>query len=229
MSQAIPLSWSRLGTYRTCPRQFESKYLSKTYPEDKDNPAFIKGSAIHKQLENYILWKKDPTLEEPQIGKEAKNAIPIIDNLFDTLDADNIYAERQLAVDLDWKQCDWFDSPDVIKYRAIIDMLAVGGDHVSIIDFKTGKVRPYDEDFGQLHLTATIIFHLMPSVSRITCAYLFVEHKQTIKVDFHRDDLDKLRAKFDVDYITVNQDTEFEPSKNRYCHWCAIKKECRFG
>ena len=108
-------------------------------------------------------------------------------------------------------------------------MLAVGGDHVSIIDFKTGKVRPYDEDFGQLHLTATIIFHLMPSVSRITCAYLFVEHKQTIKVDFHRDDLDKLRAKFDVDYITVNQDTEFEPSKNRYCHWCAIKKECRFG
>ena len=228
MSDAIALSWSRLSTYRQCPKQFEAKYISKSYPDESSNPAFTKGNKIHSQVEEYINAKKQDA-ELPTLGKIASNAIPIVNRMFDSNPAESISAELQVAVDHDWNQVGWFDSADVIKYRSIMDMLVIGNEKATILDWKTGKHRPYADEIGQLHLSSSIIFEMYPSIQEITNAYLFLEHKKTDKHVFTREDHPKTRAKFDVEYIEINEDEEFAPKKNSYCHFCLIKSECPYG
>lgn len=225
----IPLSWSRISVYRQCPSQFEAKYLTKTYPDEGDNPAFIKGTEVHKQLENYINWKKTAK-KEPSLGKIAINVKPIIDSYFNRIPKDAISAEKQLALNHEWKECGWFDSTKIVKWRGILDMLVISAkDKLVLIDFKTGKVRPYVDDRGQLHLSAAMLFELYPDIQRITSAYLFAEHKETNQVVFKRDDHAKNKAAFDVEWLQINEDKEFEPKKNQYCYFCGIKEDCIYG
>lgn len=221
-----PLSWSRISVYRQCPKQYQAKFLTKTYPDDSNNPAFVKGSEIHKQLELYIIRKKEGS-GEPALCKEAQNVKPIIDHFFTYVEPDNIFAERQIAVNQDWQQVDWFGAN--IKYRCIIDMLVVLANKLVVLDFKSGKVRDYDDPLGQLHLTATILFELFPDIDEIECAYLFVEHKQTIKETFTRAQHNATKAKFSVEYLEINADTEYLPVKNKYCYFCGIKQGCQYG
>ncbi len=209
--------------------QFEAKYISKTYPDEGDNPAFTKGTKVHKQLEDYINFKKG-LIDEPKIGKIASSITSIIDMYIERFGVNSVFAEQQVALDHEWKKTEWFGQPDVVKFRGIIDMIVFKTtESLSVIDFKTGKFRPYDEDYGQLHLTATFLFELYPGINEIQAIYLFAEHKKKIIVTFDRTTHVATKAKFDVEYIEINEDTEFEPSKNQYCFFCGIKDDCKYG
>jgi len=226
--EKIALSWSRISNYRQCPRQFEAKYISKIWPDESNNPAFEKGNRIHKQLEEYILFKKGKGAE-PVVGREAKTAIPLINDYFEKYEADNIDAEMQLALDFDWNETSWYGPTDIVKFRGIIDMVILEGDTAIVIDWKSGKVRPYEDEKGQLHLTASYIFELYPHVETIEIAYIFVEHKKRIKVDFKRSEHKANKASFDLEYAQINEDEEFAAKKNTYCFFCSIKEDCEYG
>lgn len=227
MKTPIALSWSRLSSYLECPMKFKAQYIDKTYPDDSDNPHFVRGSRIHKQLEDYINYKKiefETFGSAPGMSEEAKNATPIIDKVFQNFDT--VVAERQLATDMDWNKCDWFAKPTTVKYRCIIDSLAVRDDEALSIDFKTGKVREYDADHGQLHLSSAMIMSVMPKLEKVTNSYLFVDHKQTISITITRDEVQKELDYFNEKYEEVNADEEFKPKKHKYCGFCLIKKSC---
>ena len=225
----IPLSWSRISGYRQCPRQFYAKNISKEYPDESDNPAFKKGNEVHKQLEDYINWRKGNG-KEPSLGEIAGNVKPIIDRYFNTVDKSCINAEKQIAIGHDYKQCDWFDNLDTVKWRAILDMLIFPKpNECHINDFKTGKVRAYSEDLGQLHLSSMLIFELFPEVDTIKNAYLFAEHKQTDSHIFLRKDHPRIKASFDKEWLIINEDKNFDPIKNSYCYFCGIKDDCIYG
>jgi len=225
----IALSWSRINVYRGCPAQFKSMYIDKDYPDEGENPAFVKGNRIHKQLEEYVLWKRGEG-KEPKLCNEAANAVGIIDNYVEKAGAESVNPEKQIAVTHDWELCDWFERPDKLRFRAIMDMIVfISLEEIHIIDWKSGKFRPYASGIGQLHLSANILFALYPKVQKIVNAYLFVEHKKTEKVTFLREDHAKIRAKFDLEYTVINEDKEFEPKKNSYCFFCAIKEGCKYG
>ena len=225
----IALSWSRISQYRQCPSQFKSKYIDKDYPDEGENPNFVKGNKVHKQLENYIIAKKKGTTI-PAVGNIAAKVIPLINSYFREHNTEAIFAEQQVALDHDWKSTSWFGKPVDVKFRGIADMLIFPGDGTCIvIDFKTGQYRPYDEDFGQLHLAATFIFEQYPDIHTVKAVYLFAEHRKKIVETFIRDGHAAIKAKFDVEYIQINEDTEFEPTKNQYCFFCLIKENCKYG
>lgn len=229
MSEIIPtiaLSFSRLSDFETCPLKFKAKYITKDYPDESNNPAFEKGNAIHKQLEDYINYKKSTEAARPAMGSVAQNLVPMIDNLHKVCNG-NIFGEKQIAVNQNWEKCDWFAPPSVVKYRAIIDMLAFVNDRTLLVnDFKSGKVRPYEEgETTQLKLTAAIMFSLYPKIEEIITSYLFVEHKSTVKVTFKREQLEVLKAPFDRAYAAVQVEKEFAFKKNRYCNWC-LYQDC---
>ena len=225
----IALSWSRLSNYRQCPMQFEAKYITKHYPEETENPAFIKGAKVHKQLEDYINFKKTDK-NEPVMGNISRVVKPLIDKYTNIYGRDAIFAEQQIALDHDWKSTSWFGKPVDVKYRGIIDMVIFENPKVAtVIDFKTGKVRPYDDDYGQLHMTSAFMFELYPELERVNCTYLFAEHKKSITEVFVKEDHKATKAHFDVEYIEVNEDTEFKPKKNEYCFFCGIKEDCIYG
>ena len=214
------LSFSRLDVYLQCPKQFEAKFISKTYPDESTNPALVKGQEIHKQLENYTLFKLGKLNDEPKLTSAAKNATKIIDKI--TTSYQVVQPELELAINDKWERCGWFDSD--VYYRAKIDLIAHNnGDELTVIDHKTGKVRHYEEGpYAQLNLTSAMLFSVMPEVNKINCAYLFVEHKVTSKVEFTRDKYKVLKAPFDLVHKMVNSDTKFEPTPNKYCRFCKV-------
>ena len=218
----IALSYSRLSTYEQCPRKFQSQYLTKTYPDESDNPHFVRGSKIHKQLEEYTIAMALNGENLPELSPEAENAKGIIHSVFDNYD--EIYAEQQIAIDDSWNKISWFDRG--AYYRAILDLVAIAGNKGLIIDWKTGKVRDYDDsDTGQLHLSAAILMAIKPQLDVVDVAYSFVEHKHTIKRRFERAQLEELQNPFKKSFITVNCDNEFEPKKNKYCYFCNINPD----
>ena len=227
MKVPIALSYSRLSTYQDCPYKFKSQYIDKDYPDESDNPHFARGSRIHKQLEDYTIWslnKTETVGSEPAMSAEAGNGRNIINNVVDNYDS--VVPERQLAANMDWVKCDWYAKPTEVKYRAIVDLMAIRGDEGLMIDWKTGKVREYAGFGGQLHLSGSMIMSMLPSLETLKLTYMYVDHKQSSSIELKRSDLQENVEHFNEQYEIVNNDEEFKPTKHKYCNFCLIKDRC---
>jgi CRISPR/Cas system-associated exonuclease Cas4 (RecB family) len=223
----IALSHSRLSTYQQCPRKFKLQFLDKSFPKEDESPHLVRGSNVHKALENYIIKKASGQESIPASSlQEVERTKPLINNLFETFDV--VYPEIQLAVDSDYVKCDWFGSN--AYYRAIVDVLAMGEGRALAGDFKTGKIRDYDGWGGQLHLTSAMMMGAFPNIEEVHAVYIYVDHKQNYRETFTKSDLPKLREHFDEQYEIVNADKEFAPKSNEFCKWCpATKAQCHFS
>lgn len=217
----IALSFSRLSNYEQCPRQFAAKYITKTYPDDSDNPNFVHGNNIHKQLEEAVVQLRDTKKIHSKHIKCVQDCHTLINNLIKSYPY--VFTEQQLAVNKDWSEIDWFSR--AAYYRAILDLILIDADfkNAFVIDWKSGKVRDYDDSpTGQLVLAACVLFSLKPELEAIDIAYMFVEHKQTIRRQYFRKDLAKMKAPFDEKFGQVNSDKVFKPKTNQYCYFCDI-------
>lgn len=223
----IALSHSRLSTYKQCPNKFKLQFLDKAFPDDSDNPHFARGNRIHDQLDRYITWlNANQETNKPGLANEAMNAVPIIEGLFSVFD--EVMGEQQVAVNRQWQKTGWFAHD--VYFRAIFDVVALADRHAVIVDWKTGKVREYDEYGGQLHLNAAMLMSIYPEIQEVTVAYLFVDHKETIKVNFDRSELKELQKYFDHNHTLVNTEKQWEPRLNQYCKWCpATRDQCKFS
>lgn len=223
----IALSHSRLSDYIQCPRKFYVKYIAKEWPQETDSPHLIRGSNVHKALENYIIKKTTggdlPTAHS--LG-EVERTKPFIDQIITQYQ--HVYPEIQLAVDKDFSKVEWFAKN--AYYRAILDMLALNPTQGFVGDFKTGKINEYSGYGGQLHLAALMIMSVFPSLEKLAVAYIYVDHKQIFRLDFNREDMPKLREYFDEKYEEVNSDASFQPKINEFCKWCeCTKKHCQYS
>lgn len=223
--QPQPLSYSKYSTYRQCPRKYQLQYITKTYKDDSDNPAFVNGKRIHKALENCLiaLNSRKPL---PEVCSISRNGLAILNRLHSSFPV--VIPEKQIAVDRYWKESSWFDNKTAY-YRAVFDVTAYNDKLCTIIDWKTGKVTEYDDDGGQMHLAATIMFKLSPNIETIKTAFMFLEHKHTMSITFHRSQLTELVDYFEKLHTNVNADNTFDPKKNRYCFFCrATSEQCPY-
>lgn len=223
----IALSHSRLSDFNQCPLKFRLKYLDKAFPQEDEskNPHLLRGKNVHKQLENYIVKKRSgqgaipvSTLPEVEAGKL------MVDKFFTIFN--DVLPEAQLAVDIQWKQVDWF-SPNAY-YRAIIDLIGISDVEALAGDWKTGKVNDYSGYGGQLHLTATMLMNVFPQYETVTTAYLYVDHKKSFATKFYRKEVESLTVHFDSESSRVNSEKDWPPTPNDFCGWCpATKAQCK--
>lgn len=220
----IALSYSRLSDYLQCPHVFFRKYVEKSFPKDDDNPHFVKGKKKHGQLENYINCKNDKTMIQHKYDGDVKNALTIVDKLIDS--GFKLKAEVQLAVDINFKACDWFSKQ--AAWRAIIDVYGVNNSVAINGDWKTGKFRDYDgKETGQLHLSSALMMCVEEDIEVVNSAYFYIEHKQSVQRQFKRDM--NLLEPFVKLFEKINTDKEFCAKRNEYCNWCLIKGDCPLG
>lgn len=218
----IALSYSRLSTYEQCPHKFSRQYITKDYPDDKDNPYFIKGQKKHKQLQNYIDCKNDATQIQQRYDGDVTSALTIVDGLVKA--GFNLKAECQLSVDKNWEPVSWFSKQSM--YRAIVDVLGTNGEIAINGDWKTGKYRDYDgSQTGQLHLSSLIVMCHMPTIQQVKSVYWFIESKQAVPRQFSAEMKENMKVPFMMAIETVNTDKEFKACKNAFCNWCLIKTQ----
>jgi CRISPR/Cas system-associated exonuclease Cas4 (RecB family) len=226
---SIALSYSRLSTFELCPRKFRAQYIDKDYPDDSDNFFFKKGQRKHKQLEHYVLSKGNPLSGGTmRFDDDVEAMFPMIDNICSAMP--DFQAEQQLAVDHDFNPCDWFGKN--VMYRAIVDFRAIAeaASSMTVIDWKSGKVREYDaKPTGQLHLTSAIMFSHHEAINHILAAYAFIEHRQMIKQPFYRNQHKGLMDTFFQAHEKVNAEKDWNPTQNEYCKYCLLtNKQCKF-
>lgn len=223
----IALSHSRLSDYNQCPRKFYVKYIAKAYPEQTDSPHLIRGSNVHKALENYIIAKKvGKEGIPPSSMQEVELTKPFIDAIMAEFEV--VHPEIQLAVDKNFKKVEWFAKD--AYWRSIIDFLALNPTVGFIGDFKTGKMSDYSGWGGQLHLSAAMILSVFPTLEKVNAAYIYVDHKQMTKIEVTRDEVPKLLEHYEAEMVKVNSDGSFMPKTNDYCKWCECTlMQCQFS
>lgn len=235
----IALSWSRWSDFAQCHLKFYLKYLEKSpnfqmKDDDKNkSPHLVRGQNLHKQLENYTIWKLDmvagrTTMVPPPMLPETAALIPAIDRIIETSEV--VIPESQVAVDNQWQQVAWFDKQ--AYYRAILDLTALRKDHGIIWDYKSGKFQDYvsdETDPGQLHLSAAMILK-MKDFDYVDVSYLFIDSKKPSGIRVTRDQGPKIIQIFDERHARVNAEREWKPKRNDNCNFCeATAKQCPYS
>jgi CRISPR/Cas system-associated exonuclease Cas4 (RecB family) len=226
----MALSYSRIADARLCLLKFKGKYIEK-WPnmimrDDQKSPALVRGGNIHKALDEYVKTKLRG--EVPQsLMPEVNRLAPLIDQIMVNY---NVNTEKQIAIDENFKEVSWFDKK--AYFRVIMDLVGFGRD-LLLIDHKTGKFADYEgsmDCLGQLHMSALVGMSLWPEYEECKCLYIFVDHKKVIPVKFDRSNLEPMKKKLVEEHALINAETEFAPTKNRYCHFCeAVRSQCNYA
>lgn len=234
----IALSWSRLSTYNQCPLKFHLSYITKSFKEEEKSIHLIKGEQLHQQLEHYVLAKNGQMPMPLGFSEEVRGTLPYVDKLFTNFKG--VYPEAQIAAGLDWKPTEWFGKDTA--WRSIWDVVGLSPNTCFIGDYKSGKIYPYGDGFGQLHLSAAMGLKRFDTVPEINCAYIYIEHKHITKIKVVRESgeydaqgkpiphLQQVIDHFDEQFGKVQMEKNWDPTPNEFCKWCpATKGQCKFS
>lgn len=222
----IALSWSRLSTYLQCPLKFHLSYISKSFKQEEKSIHLIKGEQLHKQMEDYILAKNGAAAMPLGFSPEVRETLPYVDKLYTLYDA--IHPEAQVACDINWRPTEWFGKD--VAWRAIWDASCLKATTCFLPDWKSGKVYPLGDDYGQLHLSAVIALERWAEVPEVNAAYVYIEHKKVVPIKVTRAQLPEVRGYFEGEFQKVQLETKWDPTPNDNCKWCpATKGQCKFS
>lgn len=161
-------SFSRLYTYRQCPRRFKYQALDKI--PQPTVPAMERGSMMHKTLEDYIKTPKKrlpPAMKliAPTMAKIKKDQAP--------------RAELELAFTRDWKPVSWFDTKlNEGGVRIKIDLLyQPTPDTLCVLDYKSGRIKP-EEHGEQLRLyKLAMLLTEAKNIQAVTTGVWYIDHE----------------------------------------------------
>ena len=211
-------SYSALNGFLTCPRQYYEMNVAKNYPYIQGSEAKW-GDKVHKLIEDHIGHRIDLETDEDMSHTMTDRVLGVLDELSD-MDCD-IVAEGKVSLNRNLKPCGYFDEDTWV--RGILDLLAFHPDEVTatIIDWKTGKVRPSDK---QLKLFAILVFYLYPQIQTVHTRFEWLAYNDSTAKTYHRRDLNKLWSVFIPDLKRLKEAflTDSWPAKKsglcqKYC------------
>lgn len=212
----FPVSYSRLNTFKTCPRQFEFMYILKSV-KDEGSDATRYGERVHKSLEMYGKTGDAAHLTAETIGYRG---------YVDTIRAKYPQAvyEMQGALNFDLEPCGWFDSD--VWIRGILDVSIIDGTEAVTLDWKTGKVRPDQEQF---RVFATLVFKAFPQVQKITSTFVWLKFTEVTTMVCERSQAEDIWKAVEkrINLVQEAVDTGvFKAKPSPLCGWCAAQEVC---
>lgn len=226
----MPQSPTSVGTFNTCPRQYQAKYITKEVVF-KPTAATERGTRWHKNLEERI---KDKVVLPEDVAH--------FETVMQKLESFNgeVLTETTLAVDANFDPCEW-------KQRYIggnIDFAVINHEErkAVIFDYKTGKVKDNDDFQFQLLVYATLVLKAYPHIQSVRVAFLFLDHckisprgdDKKLGVLYTRDELPIMQGQIfhNIDRIRLaSERNEFIPTPSGLCKkspknggkpWCEV-------
>lgn len=188
-------SYSAIKLWLTCPRQFEAKYITKTWPPFHETPATRRGKEAHRDLENYIRGQRDDVPKQwwtpPGLLEKLKRA--------------DARAEVRYTATI--------GGHEMIGY---IDVEMSLPHRVLCIDWKVGKFYPDElqaDVYGVLHRDK--VGHPEKPFS-FSWVYLDQQLTHTVEVDKHAQG--RVVSLLDA----VEADTAYDPKPCFACKWCPV-------
>jgi hypothetical protein len=171
-------TFSQLEKYQTCPKQFYHLRVIRD-TEDPPTDATRWGEEVHTAFENRINEGTPLPVGMEQWEGFARKLISL---------QGTKYAEVELAVDNNFKPCDWNNAWS----RGIVDLLIIHGSSAVVLDYKTGKRKPSH----QLSLYAGYVFAHYPEVNKVTTIFAWLKDKKLDQETFTRDSVAEIWQAF---------------------------------
>lgn len=180
--KALALSFTKIETFETCPRQYAEKFIWKTVPY-KETPTTRWGNQVHKAMEDYVLNGKPITDKSIKPFASVGDAlIAKENNLHDRgILVRPLFGEQEWACDLTMRQHSWFDNNGVFL-RGKADCGMGTQNTLFLYDYKTGKgSNPKPEQLELMGLMAMAQSNLVPpTVKKIDGTLLYLEARKTV-------------------------------------------------
>lgn len=216
-------SFSALKLYNQCALKYRIERIMKmTPPADAVNAtAANRGSLLHEVLEGYILGTVDQLPIELLRFKSELDRLKL---------SSATTPELKVAVDADRNPVD-FDSPDAL-FRGVIDVITLepGRRRAHIRDWKSGKIRVYDD---QLRFYAMLALCAYPDIDRVDTDIGFIDagklSKGPVVVRAELEPLWQYQLRL-LDIIA--RDRVYAPNPSSLCAFCPWQKKkggpCKF-
>ncbi len=200
-------SASRVFAYETCPAIPRYRYIDKL-PEVAGDP-LIRGSRIHAEGEAYL--KAKPAIKIPKSYDYVKDELR-------ALRRKKAISEEQWGFDRDWNITSWWGA----TIRMVLDAHVVRGFRATVVDFKTGKPRPKDED--QVGLYASGAFAMFPKIRTVTGQVWYLDLGSIIELRFNKKEAMAEREQWEARAQKMLDDDVLAPTPNYTCKWCVFGK-----
>jgi hypothetical protein len=208
-------AWSHtsLTAFETCPKQYYHTKVAKDVAQDFGEAAAW-GNKVHKLLEERL------TLSTP-LPDYLQHCEPIVK---DILSRDGqLLVEEKVALDKDLRPVTFFAKD--AWCRGVLDVGKVNERNAVILDWKTGKRKP---DNDQLKLFAAFTFAKFPWVEKIATAFVWLkDNKLDKKVFTRKQDLAGIWSEVmpRVNRLDAAYQKDSWPAKpNGLCKaWCPVK------
>ena len=232
----IPYSHSKLSTYYQCPMKFKLNYIDKIKVPFNSNVALLKGSHIHKILENNFNY--DTPFELNNIyGLEDYNKTIDIVKKFQVSELGLKIAklinigvkEQNFAFDENFLQSKYYDKNTF--FRGSADLYYIKNDICYIFDYKSGKDKSTDADFGvdQAMVYALNIFSKHPNVQIVKAFFVFIEYEVEKKIEFFRENIEYYKKTLLDGVSKCEEDIFFKKNTGPLCDYCQFKEHGHCG
>lgn len=219
--QITAWSFSRYSDYKLCPLKARLKYIDKI--KEPPNKAMARGAEIHDKIAEYInnQRRRLPTGLHVRAQERIKALRKRNRN-------DPVRVEEMWGFDAKWQSCAW-DDWENCQLRVKIDAATIDSDDdkpcASVIDWKTGKFRPnqQDEYEEQLSLYALAMIQKWPKLQRIHVGLVYVDTGDEHWLEYTANQARSLRKEWDKKARAMLRAKSFPPRPNWSCQWCYFR------
>ena len=213
----ITYSYSSLKTYEQCPQKFKFGRIDKL-PEPSGEAA-ERGKTLHSAIEANVKGETDILPIEIEHVRPSINELKVM----------GAEAEKEFAIDLDWKPVSFFDKK--ARFRGIIDIYAKNGEKAIVLDWKSGKVRDYSD---QVRVYAAVSFALDDELQLVKPVIAFIDQKKEQEYpSIPREVYPSIRADVERRMSAIDNDSVYAPNPGFLCKWCHYRKSnggpCRWA
>ena len=250
MADFIKTSYSALDTFRQCPLKYKFAVIDKIKAPKIKEAVF--GDKLHKALQffhskspvsptldellNYLkeTWQSDVFLNEQEDMIYFSEAIKILKNYYENYLK---IKDKFTVLDTETRFEVLLENPknkeEKCLLAGIIDRIDKTKDGIEIIDYKTSKKFPAQNDVNnslQLSLYCLGVINRWPEftkygIEKIKLTLYFLKHHEIISTRRTREQLDHIQEKV-WELLGEIDKSEFQPIPSSLCDWCGYRRLC---
>ncbi|UCD93766.1 MAG: PD-(D/E)XK nuclease family protein [Candidatus Zixiibacteriota bacterium] len=246
---------SKIGTFRTCPRQYKFQYVEKAAVEKPVSVEAFLGDAVHRTLErlyrlklngrvqtademlkSYHEYWEGPDKDKRKVTRENLAVEDYINTGSDALkrhyekyhpfdDGVTMALEKNIRFPL--------DPAGHFTLVGVVDRISRRDDGVvEIIDYKTSSVMPTQRslaDNNQMGLYQMGVKYLWPDFERIELKQIFLRQGMELKAVMDEEKLEEIRYRTYQAVLEIERavgDDNFPPKESAICDWCIYYELC---
>ncbi|QGN59472.1 recombinase RecB [Nostocoides sp. HKS02] len=243
---------SRLLAWVDCPRRYRMQYLDRPAPAARSQRAHTSvGVAVHNALRDW--WDLAPGERTPQAGAELVRTSWIETGFRDVAQSLEWRTRAQDQVTAYLHDVDPGEQPlgiertvslktSVLALQGRVDRLDDRPDGLAVVDYKTSRVAPTDDD-ARTSLPLALYAAAAWKMFRRRCVRVELHHLPSGSVAVHEHTGDSLKRKIDEaesiardarraeqDYAEFGTDSgRFPASVGPLCQWCDFRAHCPAG